>query len=185
MKLLISLFVLLLLQSCTTQVARQQQLIKPGNIPAEWQAIGRVGVIIDDKVQNLSFMVNFNDQSFDLTLTGALGLGQVSIVSNINELRINGDKSHLNLQQWMERTLGWYFPLEKLPNIVFKHQLKVSNVWQIEISKFRLFKESSVAKMIKLHHHDKSIRVKLLLQEITTIPQSSQVKITEKFTKSA
>jgi len=168
MKLLITLFVLLLLQSCTTQDSRPKLVVKPGNIPTEWQAKGRLGVVDDNKMQNLGFIVNFKDQNFNLTLTSALGMGEVNIVSSVQGLQINGNKSKLNLHQWMKQALGWYFPLDKLPTIVFKHQLDVGSTWQIEITKFQSFKEMSVAKIIKLNHNNKPIRFKLLLQEITT-----------------
>lgn len=167
MKLLITLFFLLLLQSCTTQDSRSKLVIKPGSIPTEWQAKGRLGVIHDNKMQNLGFIVNFNDQAFNLTLTSALGMGEINIVSSVQGLQINGNKLKLDLHQWMQQDLGWYFPLDKLPAIVFQHQLDVSDVWQIQITKFKPFKEVSAAKIIKLNHNNKSIRIKLLLQEIT------------------
>ena len=173
MKLLITLFVLLLLQSCTTQDSRQQLVVKPGNIPTVWQAKGRLGVVHDNKMQNLGFVANFKDQNFNLTLTSALGMGEVNIVSSIQGLQINGNTLKLNLHQWMKRTLGWHFPLDKLPAIVFKHQLDVGSDWQIEITKFKSFKEMSVAKIIKLNHKSKPIRIKFLLQEIT----ATQVKL--------
>jgi hypothetical protein len=104
---------------------------------------------------------------FDLTLTGALGLGQVNILSRAEGLYINANASSLSLEQWMNQELGWHFPLPKLAEIVFLHRLNIDDNWQVNITKYGPYRGASVAKVISLIHQTKPIKVKLLLKEIT------------------
>ncbi|SHN89297.1 hypothetical protein BHECKSOX_1546 [Bathymodiolus heckerae thiotrophic gill symbiont] len=169
MKRLLTLFFLLILQGCATQPIYPQQVIISSDIPSEWQLKGRIGVVTQDKAQNFSFKIKFQQQAFDLALTGALGLGQVNIISQVGGLYIDGNISSLSLKQWMDQELGWHFPLQKLADIVFLHQLNIDDNWQVIISKYGPYRETSVAKVVRLTHQRKPIKVKLLLKEITPI----------------
>jgi outer membrane biogenesis lipoprotein LolB len=165
MKSLLMLFILLLLQSCTTQPIMQQVVI-PSDIPSEWRASGRIGAIIDGKSQNSSFDIKFNNQNFELILTGTLGFGQINIISNSSSLKINNKKSTLNLKQFMLQKFGWYFPLNKLGNIVFKHNLNTNDEWKLDITKFSQYQGVSVAKVVKLKHSNKPIKIKIIFKQI-------------------
>jgi hypothetical protein len=165
MKSLLMLFILLFLQSCTTQPIMQQNII-PSDIPNQWGASGRIGAIIDGKSQNSSFDIKFNNQNFELILTGTLGLGQVSIISKSGNLKINNKKSILNLKQFMLQKFGWYFPLNKLGNIVFEHRLNTADDWKLDITKFGQYQNASVAKVVKLKHLDKPIKIKIIFKQI-------------------
>jgi outer membrane biogenesis lipoprotein LolB len=165
MKSLLMLFILLLLQSCTTQPV-MQQVVTPSDIPNEWRASGRIGAIIDGKSQNSSFDIKFNNQNFELILTGALGLGQISIISKSTSLKINNKKSILNLKQFMLQKFGWYFPLNKLGNIVFEHHLNTADEWKLDITKFEQYQGASMAKVVKLKHLNKPIKIKLIFKQI-------------------
>ena len=167
MKLFVTLFVFLFLQGCTTLDTRTQS-VESSVIPSIWNASGRIGVISQGQSQSLGFDIEFNHRAFDLTLIGALGLGQVSVKSTAQGLFINKVKTNLNLQQWMNQELGWYFPLEKLPNIVFQYQLSGNPNWTVEVSKFMKYENSYLAKVIKLKHQSQSIKIKLLLQEFSS-----------------
>jgi outer membrane biogenesis lipoprotein LolB len=165
MKSLLMLFILLFLQSCTTQPIMQQVVI-PSDIPSEWRASGRIGAIIDGKSQNSSFDIKFNNQNFELILTGTLGFGQINIISNSSGLKINNKKSVLNLKQFMLQKFGWYFPLNKLGNIVFKHNLNLIDEWKLDITKFSQYQGVSVAKVVKLKHSNKPIKIKIIFKQI-------------------
>ncbi len=156
---------MLLLQGCVTQPI-VQQVVVPIDIPSEWQVKGRMGVVIDGKAQNSSFDITFQDQNFYLTLTGILGLGQINITSKTSGLKVNGKDSTLNLKQLMSQELGWYFPLDQLGNIIFKHRLDIDDAWKLEVIKFGAYQGANVAKVARLKHSTRSIKIKLLFQEI-------------------
>jgi len=166
MKLLLTFFILLLLQGCSTLSVQPQKAILSGDTPGQWQIKGRLGVVSLDNVQNFGFNIKFKEQEFNLTLTGMLGLGQVDIVSNNDGLYINGHQSSQDLKQLMIKEFGWYFPVKNLGNIVFKHRLNTEEEWQLTITKFGSYQGVSVAKVAKLKHSTQAIKIKLLFQKI-------------------
>lgn len=141
------------------------QSVKPSAIPDIWEANGRIGVINKGQSQSVGFDIKFDHQVFELVLIGTLGLGQISVKSTEKGLFVNETKVELNLEQWMNQTLGWYFPLEELPNIVFQHRLNNQNNWTMNIRKFMIYKGFYLAKVIKLQHQSREIKIKLLFRE--------------------
>jgi len=168
MKLLLTCCVFLFLQGCET-LNTQTQFTTPGTIPNAWIANGRASISANDRHQSVSFNIQFVDQDFELVLMGALGLGEVNLRSTTHSLLVDHSQTPLNLQQWMEQELGWYFPFDVLPSIIFEHRSDVNNEWQVEINKFMPYKGMSVAKVVKLQHQDKPIKIKLLLQEVNQL----------------
>ena len=160
--------IFLFLQGCETLNIREQS-IASGAIPESWSAKGRVGVSVDDSYQSVGFDIEFTAQEFELVLVGTLGLGEVNIRSTAQGLWINHQRTSLSLQQWMERELGWHLPLNILANIIFEHQLNASHEWQVRIAKFMPYQEASVAKLVKLQHQHKPIKIKLLFQEVNQL----------------
>jgi hypothetical protein len=166
MKLLLTFFILLLLQGCSTLSVQPQQAMLAGDTPSQWQLKGRIGVVSHDKVQNFGFNIKFKEQVFNLTLTGTLGLGQINIVSNNDGLYIDGHPSSQDLKQLMIKEFGWHFPVRNLGNIVFKHRLNTESEWRLTITKFGSYQGVSVAKVVKLKHSTQAIKIKLLFQKI-------------------
>jgi hypothetical protein len=166
MKSLFTLFIFLFLQGCTTLETLEPRDILPNSVPNVWQAEGRISVIIDEKLQSSSFEITFKGQEFKLTLLGLLGFGQIAIHSSELGLSINKTQTSLSLKQWMNRKLGWYFPLEKLGNIIFKHSLNESPKWRTDIKKFTPYQGANLAKLVALQHRTKPIKIKLLFKEI-------------------
>jgi hypothetical protein len=72
----------------------------------------------------------------------------------------------LNLKQFMLQKFGWYFPLNKLGNIVFEHRLNTADEWKLDITKFGQYQNSSVAKVVKLKHLNKPIKIKIIFKQI-------------------
>ena len=168
MKALFIALIFLFLQGCET-LNIQDQPITSGSIPESWSAKGRAGVSVDDSYQSVGFDIEFVDQEFELVLLGTLGLGKVNIRSTAQGLWVNHQRTSLSLQQWMERELGWHLPLNILANIIFEHQLNANHEWQMKIDKFMSYQEASVAKLVKLQHQYKPIKIKLLFQEVNQL----------------
>jgi len=168
MKLLLIGCVFLFLQGCET-LNTQTQYNAPSIIPSAWLAKGRASILANDSHQSVSFDIKFIDQEFEMVLVGALGLGEVNLRSTTQGLLVDHVKTPLKLQQWMEQELGWYFPLNTLPSIIFEHRSDINDEWQVEINKFMPYKGVSVAKMVILQHQDKPIKIKLLLQEVNQL----------------
>ncbi|WP_428095535.1 lipoprotein insertase outer membrane protein LolB [Candidatus Thioglobus sp.] len=78
-KFLISFIFLIFLASCSNIDTKPDFKIVANNIPDVWGASGRLAVEAEDERHNLSFEIEFNQQNYQLLLTGALGLGQVTI----------------------------------------------------------------------------------------------------------
>jgi len=111
----------LLLSGCGMTL--NQPTIYPVNavdiIPSVWQAKGRIGGVVDQKVQNSGFDITFEDQSYKLTLSAVLGLGEVVIESNSKGLWVDKKLISTDFKQWMISKVGWYFPILELPKIIF------------------------------------------------------------------
>ncbi len=131
-----------------------------------WQVDGRMSVIVDNKVQQLSFNLKFNGKDFDLTLMGALGMGQANLVLNASKLSIDGRLTQLSLNQLMTQELGWYFPIEQLRYIIFEQQLSGNSLWQLQVIRLASGQPTKVTKIAKLKHLTKPIKIKLLFQKI-------------------
>lgn len=131
-----------------------------------WQVDGRMSVIVDNKVQQLSFNLKFNGKDFDLTLMGALGMGQTNLVLNASKLSIDGRLTQLSLNQLMTQELGWYFPIEQLRYIIFEQQLSGNSLWQLQVIRLASDQPTKVTKIAKLKHLTKPIKIKLLFQKI-------------------
>jgi outer membrane biogenesis lipoprotein LolB len=168
MKALFIALIFLFLQGCETLNIRKQP-VTSGSIPESWSAKGRAGVSVDDSYQSVGFDVEFAAQEFELVLVGALGLGKVNIRSTAQGLWVNHQRTSLSLQQWMEQELGWHLPLSSLAKIIFEHRLNASHEWQVKISRFMSYQEVNVAKLVKLQHQHKPIKIKLLFQEVNQL----------------
>jgi outer membrane biogenesis lipoprotein LolB len=160
--------VFLFLQGCET-LNIQQHNASVGTTPDAWSAKGRVSIIVENTHQNLGFEIEFLEQVFKLSLTDALGLAQVNVHSSKQGLLINQLPTELSLQQWMKQKLGSDIPLDSLSSIIFKHQLNTNHEWQMKISRFMPYQEASVAKLVKLQHRYKPIKIKLLFQEVNQL----------------
>lgn len=168
MKPLFIALIFLFLQSCETLSIQQQPFVS-GVAPESWSAKGRAGISVNDNHHSIGFNVEFANQEFELVLVGALGLGEVNIRSTAQGLWINHQPTPLSLQQWMEQELGWHLPLDILADIIFKHQLNTDQKWQVHIAKFMPNQDVSVAKLVKLQHQHKPIKIKLLFKEVNQL----------------
>ncbi|MBT3276585.1 lipoprotein insertase outer membrane protein LolB [Candidatus Thioglobus sp.] len=168
MKQLFTLCILLFLQGCET-LNTQTHYSVPSIAPDAWSAKGRAGILVNGSNQNISFNISFVEQEFEMVLVSALGLGEVNVRSTEHGLFVDHVQTPLNLQQWMTQELGWNFPLHSLSDIIFKHRLDAQSEWQVQIGKFMPYQGSSIAKMVKLKHRNKPIKIKLLLQEVNQL----------------
>ncbi|WP_428087056.1 lipoprotein insertase outer membrane protein LolB [Candidatus Thioglobus sp.] len=136
------------------------------NIPDVWSASGRLAVEAEDERHNLSFEIKFNQQNYQLLLTGALGLGQVTIKADEKGLFVNNKAVNLNFKEWMNQEFGWYFPLHKLPAIVFSRPMNMKTDWQIKVASYQQIKQTVYPKIVRLKHSHQPIKIKLLFKEV-------------------
>jgi len=163
------LFTILFLQGCTILESKPVQINPPLVVPNEWQAQGRAGVVFDGKSENAGFEVDFKGKNYRLTLTAALGLGQFIVQSNERGFLVNNKLVNANLQQWMMSEFGWHFPVQKLPDILFKHDQKTTNNWAINITRYQTINGISYPKIVRLNHLNQAIKIKLVLGEINQL----------------
>jgi hypothetical protein len=82
---------------------------------------------------------------------------------------VNNELTYQTLKEWMTLELGWYFPVNALANIVFKHNNNNIEDWQISTNKRRVFNGVAYPKIIRLNHSNKHLKIKLLLQEVNRL----------------
>jgi len=161
----------LLLSGCGMTL--NQPTIYPVNavdiIPSVWQAKGRIGGVVDQKVQNSGFDITFEDQSYKLTLSAVLGLGEVVIESNSKGLWVDKKLISTDFKQWMISKVGWYFPILELPKIIFKNKKKIQDSWMIKVTRYQKINNIKYPKLIRLNHLKKPIKIKLMLTDIKPI----------------
>jgi len=138
-------------------------------IPSVWQAKGRIGGVVDQKVQNSGFDITFEDQSYKLTLSAVLGLGEVVIESNSKGLWVDKKLISTDFKQWMISKVGWYFPILELPKIIFKNKKKIQDSWMIKVTRYQQINNIKYPKLIRLNHLKKPIKIKLMLTDIKPI----------------
>jgi len=138
-------------------------------IPSVWQAKGRIGVVVDQQVQNSGFDITFKDQSYKLRLSAVLGLGEVVIESNSKGLRIDKELVSTDFKQWMVSKVGWYFPILEFPEIIFKNKRKIQNNWVIKVARYQQINNIRYPKLIRLNHLKKPIKIKLMLTDVKPI----------------
>ncbi len=169
MKYVTILFIALFLQSCTTIETKPVNINPPLVIPTAWQTQGRVGVVFDGKSRSAGFSVDFRQNNYKLTLTATLGLGQFVIQSDDQNLLVNDKVVNTNFKQWMLNEFGWYFPVQKLPDILFKHDQRVTEDWTINIARYQAVDSISYPKIVRLNHRSQAIKIKLVLGEINQL----------------
>ena len=161
----------LLLSGCGMTL--NKPTIYPANavdiIPSVWQAKGRIGGVVDQKVQNSGFDITFEDQSYKLTLSAVLGLGEVVIESNSKGLWVDKKLISTDFKQWMISKVGWYFPILELPKIIFKNKKKIQDSWMIKVARYQQINNIKYPKLIRLNHLKKPIKIKLMLTDIKPI----------------
>lgn len=161
----------LLLSGCGMTL--NQPTIYPVNavdiIPSVWQAKGRIGGVVDQKVQNSGFDITFEDQSYKLTLSAVLGFGEVVIESNSKGLWVDKKLISTDFKQWMISKVGWYFPILELPKIIFKNKKKIQDSWMIKVTRYQKINNIKYPKLIRLNHLKKPIKIKLMLTDIKPI----------------
>ncbi len=157
------------LQGCTTLESKP---IKPSPslaIPAQWQAQGRAGVSMDNRNQNIGFVIKAKNQDYTLTLSAPLGLGQTSVKSNTQGLWVDGKTIESNLKQWMISEFGWHFPIQKLAPILFQHKQSIDHEWQVSITSYQQINGVSYPRIVRLNHLIKAIKIKLLIGEVNEL----------------
>ena len=157
------------LQGCATLESKP---IKPASsliIPTQWQAQGRVGMSMDNRNQNIGFVINAKNQDYTLKLSASLGLGQIDIKSNTQGLWIDGKIIESNLEQWMSDEFGWYFPIQRLAPILFQHKQSVDDEWQGKIISYQQINGVHYPKIGRLNHLTKAIKIKLLINEVNEL----------------
>lgn len=141
----------------------------PSVIPTVWKAQGRVGVVFNDQSENAGFEVEFTENNYRLVLTGTLGFGQFIVQSNEQDLLVNNKSVSTGFKQWMINKFAWYIPIEKLPAIIFMHDQKNTNDWEVDITRYQNINGFSFPRVVRLNHLRKAIKIKLVLGEINQL----------------
>ena len=108
-KFLISFIFLIFLASCSNIDTKPDFKIVANNIPDVWSASGRLAVEAEDERHNLSFEIKFNQQNYQLLLTGALGLGQVTIKTDEKGLLVNNEPVNSDFKELDESRVWLVF----------------------------------------------------------------------------
>ncbi len=157
------------LQGCSTL---ENKPVKPSSsltIPAQWHTQGRASVSTSERNQNIGFTIDFKNQDYTLTLSASLGLGQIIVKSNTQGLSVNAQQIDTNLKQWMIDEFGWYFPIQKLALILFKHQKSINHEWRVNIDSYQKIDGVSYPKIVRLNHLTKAIKIKLLISGVNEL----------------
>ncbi len=162
MKWALILSTLCLLQACDSLNTRKVDAQIFDKVPSSWYASGRLSALFNGERQNAGFKVDFTQQNYQFTLTGALGLGQLVIVSNAQGLNVNNVTVSLTIEQWMRQELGWHFPVYELGEIVFNQGFTNSN-WQFKILSRH---PNHLPKIVRITHRIQNITIKISLKDV-------------------
>ncbi|CAC9561440.1 hypothetical protein [uncultured Gammaproteobacteria bacterium] len=169
MKISVLLLLISLLSGCLTISKQSEQAVYSNSIPNVWTIIGRISATNKGETETANFQLNQQNGYNQLTLTGALGFGQTTVKQTTQGLLVNNELTYQTLKEWMTLELGWYFPVNALANIVFKHNNNNIEDWQISTNKRRVFNGVAYPKIIRLNHSNKHLKIKLLLQEVNRL----------------
>ncbi len=168
MKQIIVIGLILLLNACSSVNTRPDSLSVPNTLPDKWSASGRMSVNSPDIRQNAGFDFEFSQDYYQIKLTGTLGLGQVNIKHTPSKLFVNKQPIEMTLGQWMNKHLGWNFPVKKLSNVIFVNDLNIDPNWQINIVSHQLIDNKKYPRIVKLSNPHQDLKIKLVLSDINS-----------------
>ena len=90
------------------------------------------------------------------------------IKSDAQTLLVNDKPINSTLKHWMNEELGWYFPVQKIPSIVFSRQTKIDTDWQIEVMSYQQLNQTNYPRVVRFSHTSKPIKIKLVLSNINS-----------------
>ncbi|BAS68068.1 MAG: hypothetical protein DSY43_02570 [Gammaproteobacteria bacterium] len=169
MKTPVLLLLISLLSACSTVSERMENLPYSQSIPKAWAIAGRLSATIDGKTESVSFELQQQRGFYQLILTGTLGFGQRKVEQTQRGLLVDGKLMGLSLQEWMVAELGWYFPVAKLEQLVFMHDLKNAKYWQMKVSKYQEINGVAYPKIVRFKNTVRTVKIKLLLREINRL----------------
>ncbi|SMN12763.1 hypothetical protein BHECKSOX2_917 [Bathymodiolus heckerae thiotrophic gill symbiont] len=145
---------------------RPKQVLYSSSVPKAWKIEGRISATNNEGTKIAGFVLNRQNGHYQLTLTESSGFGQMQVRQTEQGLLVDDELTKLSLQEWMISELGWYFPISKLENIIFKHAEVIMQDWQVEVDKYHIINGIIYPKTIRLQRTHQTIKIKLLLQEI-------------------
>uniref|UniRef100_UPI0034DE637C lipoprotein insertase outer membrane protein LolB n=1 Tax=Candidatus Thiodubiliella endoseptemdiera TaxID=2738886 RepID=UPI0034DE637C len=169
MKTLASLLLFSFLSACTTVLERTENWVYSQYIPKSWMLEGRLSASVDGNTETADFVLNRQGEYHQLILTGSLGFGQMQVKQTAQGLLVDGKLTEQTLQEWMRAELSWTFPIEKLEQLVFKHNLENIENWQVFVSKYQVINEVTYPKIVHFKNTTKAIKIKLLLREVNRL----------------
>lgn len=145
---------------------QSKQALYSSSVPNTWRIEGRISATNNGETKIAGFELNRQGGYYRLTLTESSGFGQIQVRQTEQGLLVDDKLTELSLRKWMTSELGWYFPVNKLESIIFKHANVAMEDWQVEIDKYHIIKGIVYPKIIRLQRTHQAIKIKLLLQEI-------------------
>lgn len=169
MKTLAMLLLFSLLSACSLIPERADNLVYSDNIPNVWAMAGRLSVSVKGKTETANFELNRQGKYHQLILSNSLGFGRIQVKQTQQGLLVDGKLTGLSLQEWMMIKLGWNFPMKKLEQLVFKHDLLDAQGWQVKVRKYQTINAIAYPKSIDFKNKHRLIKIKLLLREINRL----------------
>lgn len=166
MKTLAMLLLFGFLSACSTLT---DNLVYSNSIPTVWIIEGRLSATVKGETKTANFELIHQAKYHQLTLSNSLGFGQIKVKETQQGLSVDGRLISLSLQGWMLTKLGWPFPMKKLEQLVFKHDLSDSGGWQVKVGKYQTINDIAYPKIIHFKNQRSSIKIKLLLREINRL----------------
>lgn len=136
--------------------------------PEHWSASGRVSIQQPNTLENYSFTLSVRPDSTQLELGDALGLSKLIARQSQQQLWVNDQPMSQNLQSWLQAQLGWNLSIKDLEKILFNHSIERVGDWQVVISKTQMVGSQNFPKIVRLHHFNNSVKIKLLLSDINS-----------------
>jgi outer membrane biogenesis lipoprotein LolB len=155
-----------LLSACSTLPERAKNRLYSDHIPSAWAMEGKLSASVGDKTEIAEFELNRQGEYRQLTLRNSLGFGQMQVQQTQQGLLVDGQLTKLSLQKWMTAEFGWYFPVEKLEQLVFKHDIATTQNWQVKVRKYQTIDGITYPKIVGFKSKVQQIKIKLLLTEV-------------------
>lgn len=151
----------------------QQQLLQL----THWQLEGKIGVRHAGKSDTVAIQWQQADDSFDIFLSGPLGIGATTLNGTSQHLDIrNGNNTSTTIDDpshALEQHLGWELPLAKLPHWILgasdngsarynaDHTLAgfSETDWQVEYTRYDLVEGWLLPSRVTLRHEDLQLTI--------------------------
>lgn len=128
---------------------------------------GKVGIKVQDRYNNGTFKLDFRGDYFKFIINGPLNMGSKVIEKGPFGVEVDKETVKSDFNHWMEGEYGWYFPINKLPDVALiearinKPSLKD---WDFEVLKVQ--GSCGHSRLVKFKHKSKDVHIKIVFTKI-------------------